>query len=92
MPDHVGEAEGACSREAERGPVSASTSSMVRPCSSMSVTPVNITATPMRLAMKLGVSLAKTTCLPSARSANVANAATSSGSLSSVGMISSNCM
>ncbi len=52
------------------GPVSASTSSMLSPCSSISVDAVNITATPMRLAIKFGVSFAKTTCLPRVESAN----------------------
>ena len=73
-------------------PVSASTSSMVRPCSSISVAAVNMTATPMRLAMKLGVSLAKTICLPRMRSAKAAKAATTAGSVSAVGMISSRRM
>jgi len=50
-------------------PVSASTSSMVSPCSSIRFAALNITETPMRLAIKLGVSLASTTCLPSVRSA-----------------------
>ena len=58
------------------GPVSASTSSMVSPCSSISVAALNMTATPMRLAMKLGVSWAKTTCLPRMRSAKAAKAPT----------------
>ena len=52
------------------GPVSASTSSMLSPCSSISVAALNMTATPMRLPIKFGVSLANTTCLPSTRSAN----------------------
>ncbi len=57
-------------------PVSASTSSMDSPCSSISAATVNVTPTPMRLAMKLGVSFANTTCLPSSLSANAAKEAT----------------
>ena len=40
------------------GPVSASTSSIVRPCSSISVAAVNIDRTPIRFAIKFGVSFA----------------------------------
>ena len=46
-------------------PVSASTSSMVRSSSCISRTASSMMKTPMRLAMKFGVSRANTTSLPS---------------------------
>ena len=71
------------------GPVIASTSSIVQAppasCSSTRATP-NM---PMRLPMKLGVSLATTTPLPSARSPSRTMASTTAGSVSAVGTISS---
>ena len=57
-----------------RPPVSASTSSMVRSSSCISRTAFSMMKTPMRLAMKLGVSRAKTTSLPRRTSAKCAMA------------------
>ena len=73
-------------------PVRASTSSTVRPCAIIRRMAFSMVKVPMRLAMKLGVSCAWTMDLPRRWSQKCAMAATSAGSVSGVGMISSRRM
>ncbi len=70
------------------GPVRASTSSIVRSRSIMATSAAPKPKDPMRLAMKLGVSLHRTTPLPSTRSAKASTAASASGSVSGPGIVS----
>ena len=82
---------------AERGqptawPVSASISSMVRSISCMRRITLSTENVPMRLPMKLGVSLASTTPLPSCASQKWVTASISAGSASGVGISSSRRM
>ncbi len=74
------------------GPVSASTSSIVRPSSCMIWTVAIMACTPMRLATKLGVSLASTIPLPSRFRAQAATPSNTSGAVSAVGISSKSFM
>ena len=73
-------------------PVSASTCSIVMSIACMTRMAFISANVPMRLAMKLGVSFAKTIDFPRRRSANCSIAAMAAGSVSGVGMISSSRM
>ena len=63
-------------------PITASASSMVSPASMAWTTACCIQKVPMRLAMKPGVSLARTTVLPSFRSQKAATLSASAASVS----------
>ncbi len=71
------------------GPVSASTSSIVSFIFSCNPKIDMMPKTPMRLAMKAGVSLQSTVVLPRYRSPYCIRKSTTDGSVSGVGMISS---
>jgi hypothetical protein len=70
-------------------PVSASTSSKVRSMSFMVCSTTESPYDPMRLPMKFGVSLQRTTPLPSTRSPKASNPASTAGSVSGPGITSS---
>ena len=73
-------------------PVSASTSSMLRSSSCIRRTASSMVNRPIRLAMKLGVSRAKTTSLPRRKSVNAETASMAAASVSGVAMISTSRM
>jgi hypothetical protein len=74
------------------GPVSASTRSKARPSRSVWWITARIENTPTRLAMKLGVSKARTTPLPSAVVRKVSRSSSSCGSVPAAGISSTRCM
>ena len=90
--DQVDGAESCGLGPADGLPVRASTSSMVRSISCMRRMTLSTENVPMRLAMKLGVSLANTTPLPRRISEKRATASIAARSASGVGMSSSSRM
>ena len=74
------------------GPVQASTSSTVMPSWAIRRMAVSMAKVPMRLAMKLGVSLARTTPLPRRRSQKSASASSTSGRVAGPGINSTSFM
>ncbi len=75
-----------------RLPVRSSTTSKARPNFSTSFIVASRPAMPMRLAMKLGVSLARTTPLPSAVMAKVSRSSSTFGEVAGVGISSTSVM